>query len=85
MSDARAGSCRPRPCVLVATLLAAMVVMSPLDLTRVAGSAGGRDLGGQRPVRPSATDYFPPTQPSPMLHYWSLSVEEQFYLSGRPC
>ena len=26
------------------------------------------------------TDYFSPSSQSPLLHYWSLSVEEQFYL-----
>ena len=27
-----------------------------------------------------ATDYFAPVAASPMLHFWSLAVEEQFYL-----
>ncbi len=28
----------------------------------------------------NATDYFAPTDPSPFQHYWSLAVEEQFYV-----
>jgi peptidoglycan/LPS O-acetylase OafA/YrhL len=27
-----------------------------------------------------STDYFAPESPSPVLHFWSLAVEEQFYL-----
>jgi peptidoglycan/LPS O-acetylase OafA/YrhL len=67
--------------VLVATLLAARVVMSPLDLGRVAGDglAAGLSVANIH-FALSATDYFAPVDPSPMLHYWSLSVEEQFYL-----
>jgi peptidoglycan/LPS O-acetylase OafA/YrhL len=67
--------------VLVTTLLAASVVMSPLDLSRIAddGLAAGFSLANIR-FAMVATDYFAPTEASPMLHYWSLSVEEQFYL-----
>ena len=67
--------------VLVTTLLVARVVMSPLDLTRVAGDGLAAGLSAANiHFALSATDYFAPVDPSPMLHYWSLSVEEQFYL-----
>ncbi|HEX2469601.1 MAG TPA: acyltransferase family protein [Candidatus Limnocylindrales bacterium] len=67
--------------VLVTTLLAATIVMSPLDLARIAGDglAAGLSVANIH-FALSATDYFAPTDLSPMLHYWSLSVEEQFYL-----
>jgi peptidoglycan/LPS O-acetylase OafA/YrhL len=67
--------------VLVATLVAAMVVLSPLDMTRIAadGLAAGLSVANLQ-FALSATDYFAPVDPSPMLHFWSLSVEEQFYL-----
>jgi peptidoglycan/LPS O-acetylase OafA/YrhL len=67
--------------VLVATLGAAMVILSPLDLRRIAadGLAAGLSVANLQ-FALSATDYFAPVDPSPMLHFWSLSVEEQFYL-----
>src|SRR5262245_60790412 len=66
---------------LVATLIAAMVILSPLDMTRIAadGLAAGLSVANLQ-FALSATDYFAPADPSPMLHFWSLSVEEQFYL-----
>src|SRR4051794_16259082 len=68
--------------VLVITILLAVVVMPPLDLPRFAGDAVAAALSVSN-VRFAiqANDYFSSTQtPSPVLHYWSLSVEEQFYL-----
>jgi peptidoglycan/LPS O-acetylase OafA/YrhL len=67
--------------VLVATLVAAMAVYSPLDMARIAqdGLAAGLSLANIR-FGLEATDYFAAADPSPMLHYWSLSLEEQFYL-----
>lgn len=68
--------------VVVATLVAASAVFSPLDMARIAqdGLAAGLSVANVR-FALDATDYFGATDPSPMLHYWSLSVEEQFYLA----
>ena len=67
--------------VLASTLLAAQLILSPLDLPRVAddGLAASLSLANIR-FAVDATDYFAPVGASPMLHYWSLAVEEQFYL-----
>ena len=67
--------------VLVATLVGALAIFSPLDMARVAqdGLAAGLSVANIR-FAVEATDYFASGDPSPMLHYWSLSVEEQFYL-----
>ncbi len=71
--------------VLVSTLAAAALLVSPLDLPRIAddGLAAGLSLANVR-FALGATDYFAPMDPSPLLHYWSLGVEEQFYLLW-PC
>ncbi len=68
--------------VLLVTLAAAWFVLDPLDLQRVAGDAIAVALSvGNVRFALSATDYFASdTLPSPLLHYWSLGVEEQFYL-----
>jgi peptidoglycan/LPS O-acetylase OafA/YrhL len=67
--------------VLIATGVAFTIVLSPLDRSDLV-----------RDIRASAlyfanwhfainsTDYMSAVDKSPVLHYWSLSVEEQFYL-----
>ena len=67
--------------VLVSTMLAAQLLLSPLDVPRVAddGLAASLSLANVR-FALGATDYFAPIDASPLLHYWSLGVEEQFYL-----
>jgi peptidoglycan/LPS O-acetylase OafA/YrhL len=67
--------------VLATTLLAALLVLSPLDLRQIAddGLAASLSLANLR-YAIDATDYFAPVGTSPMLHFWSLAVEEQFYL-----
>jgi peptidoglycan/LPS O-acetylase OafA/YrhL len=67
--------------VLASTLLAAQLVLSPLDLPRVADDALAASLSlANVRFALDATDYFAPVNASPMLHFWSLAVEEQFYL-----
>ena len=68
--------------VIVATLVAATAFLSPLDLLRTADDAVAVALSaGNIRFAATATDYFAGTAaPSPFLHYWSLGVEEQFYL-----
>src|SRR6188474_3019288 len=67
--------------VLAATLLVARFVVSPLDLRRIAddGLAASLSLANMR-YAVDATDYFAAVDASPVLHFWSLAVEEQFYL-----
>ena len=68
--------------VLVATLGLAWFFLAPLDLPRVGGDAMAVALSvGNLRFAADALDYFSAAAtPSPFLHYWSLGVEEQFYL-----
>src|SRR5512140_439474 len=68
--------------VLVLTTAAAWFFMAPLDMPRVADDAVASALSiGNIRFAINATDYFgTDLVPSPILHYWSLGVEEQFYL-----
>jgi peptidoglycan/LPS O-acetylase OafA/YrhL len=66
---------------IVATLAASALIVAPLDLPGVALDATTSALFvGNLHFASRATDYFASTLPSPFLHYWSLGVEEQFYL-----
>jgi peptidoglycan/LPS O-acetylase OafA/YrhL len=67
--------------VLACTLLAAELLLSPLDLPGIADDvlAAGLSVANIHFALQS-TDYFAPIDASPVLHYWSLGVEEQFYL-----
>ena len=60
--------------VIASTLLAAQLVLSPLDVPRVADDAlaAGLSLANVR-FALDATEYFAPVDPSPLLHYWSLA------------
>ena len=73
----------PAALVAVAVILpAAAVVLAPLDRPAVAldGAAAAASLANVR-FAAAEGDYFATmTSPSPFLHFWSLSVEEQFYL-----
>ncbi len=68
--------------VLLATVIAAVIWFPPLLLPGLAidiSSAGFYLSNIDFAIR--ATDYFAAsTIPSPVLHFWSLGVEEQFYL-----
>ncbi|MCX5978521.1 MAG: acyltransferase family protein [Chloroflexi bacterium] len=72
------------PAALVAVALISLVgllIAAPLDRSEVAadGAASALSIANMRFI--GSVDYFAPTSsPSPFLHFWSLSVEEQFYL-----
>ena len=72
------------PAALVAVALISLVgllIAAPLDRSELAadGAASALSIANMRFI--GSVDYFAPTSsPSPFLHFWSLSVEEQFYL-----
>lgn len=68
--------------VLVITLSVAVAVLPPLTLPGYAADAAAAALSvSNYRFATQAMDYFSSVAPpSPFLHYWSLSVEEQFYL-----
>ncbi|HSO29317.1 MAG TPA: acyltransferase family protein [Candidatus Sulfomarinibacteraceae bacterium] len=69
--------------VILVTLPAAFAVTGPLDRPGVMidGAAAALSVSNIR-FALAEGDYFTAiTQPSPFLHFWSLSVEEQFYLA----
>jgi peptidoglycan/LPS O-acetylase OafA/YrhL len=72
------------PAALVAVGLIALVgllLVAPLNRGEMAtdGAASALSLANMRFI--GSVDYFAPhASPSPFLHFWSLSVEEQFYL-----
>ena len=72
------------PAALVAIALvtiAALAIASPLDRSELAADATSSALSLANMRFIGSVDYFAPTSsPSPFLHFWSLSVEEQFYL-----
>jgi peptidoglycan/LPS O-acetylase OafA/YrhL len=67
--------------VAAATLVAAYLFMSPLQMKSTVGDAIATALYGPN-IRFAnlGTDYLAETAPSVFQHYWSLGVEEQFYL-----
>ena len=67
---------------LVVTLVASFVCLAPLDRASSALDAAAAALSvGNIRFAIAAGDYFASvSQPSPFLHFWSLAVEEQFYL-----
>ena len=68
--------------VLFVTMLASAIVLPPLRVPAVAGDTISAALYVSN-IRfaVQATDYLgAELAPSPVLHFWSLSVEEQFYL-----
>ena len=66
---------------IMVTVGVAAFVLAPLDLPEITldGAAAALSVGNIR-FAIGATDYFGPTTPSPFRHFWSLGVEEQFYL-----
>jgi peptidoglycan/LPS O-acetylase OafA/YrhL len=68
--------------VLVVTLIASIFILPPLSIPSVARDISAAALYVSNIVFAfRATDYFAAgAAPSPILHFWSLGVEEQFYL-----
>ena len=68
--------------VLVLTLIASSVLLAPLLLPPIATDAASAALSvSNYRFASQLMDYFATgVFPSPFLHYWSLGVEEQFYL-----
>jgi peptidoglycan/LPS O-acetylase OafA/YrhL len=68
--------------VLVATLIAALNLVAPLDRPAVGldGAAAALSIGNIRFALASGDYFATVSSPSPFLHFWSLAVEEQFYL-----
>ncbi|MFI5261799.1 MAG: acyltransferase family protein [Candidatus Limnocylindrales bacterium] len=68
--------------VLILTLVATALLVDPLDRPDMLldGAASALSIGNLR-FAAAASDYFSAVStPSPFLHFWSLAVEEQFYL-----
>jgi peptidoglycan/LPS O-acetylase OafA/YrhL len=67
---------------LVATVVASAIFLPPLRVPGVAGDGAAAALyASNMRFAIQATDYLQAElDPSPLLHYWSLGVEEQFYL-----
>lgn len=68
--------------VLVVTLIASVIFLPPLSIPSVTRDIAAAALYVSNIVfAVRATDYFAAgSAPSPILHFWSLGVEEQFYL-----
>jgi peptidoglycan/LPS O-acetylase OafA/YrhL len=67
--------------VIVATLAGSWLWLSPVRIAEYAGDAlasAGYAVNIRLAV--AGTDYFAGAAPSPFQHFWSLAVEEQFYL-----
>ena len=67
--------------VLIVTLIASALVLSPLRMLEVTKDAKAAALYvSNYRFAAQRTDYLAAsTPPSPLQHYWSLAVEEQFY------
>jgi peptidoglycan/LPS O-acetylase OafA/YrhL len=67
--------------VIIATLVASVFWMPPLALGGIATDAVACTLYAiNYRLAIVGVDYFAAQTPSPLQHYWSLAVEEQFYL-----
>jgi peptidoglycan/LPS O-acetylase OafA/YrhL len=66
----------------IVTLIASALLLSPLDVQRVIGDAwASTAFVINYRLAAQANNYLTSSlPPSPLMHYWSLSVEEQFYL-----
>jgi peptidoglycan/LPS O-acetylase OafA/YrhL len=66
--------------VLIATTVAAYLILEPVDLKNYGDSLAGQAAYLQNVVFWLQGDYFEDALHKPLLHTWSLAVEEQFYL-----
>jgi peptidoglycan/LPS O-acetylase OafA/YrhL len=67
--------------VLAATAVAVFLLVPPIDRKGIAADLAGAALWGANwRFAAESTQYMADTDKSPVLHYWSLSVEEQFYV-----
>ncbi|KUI24303.1 acyltransferase [Mycobacterium sp. IS-1742] len=67
--------------VLVVTAVGAVLLLPPLQARGVLADAIANALYvGNYRFAIQGTDYLTATDPSPLQHFWSLGVEEQFYL-----
>ena len=67
--------------VIVVTLALSAVIVTPLRLSEIAGDAAAAAFYvANFRFALEATNYLAVEAQSPLLHYWSLEVEEQFYL-----
>ena len=67
--------------VLAATAAATYILVPPIDRRGVAGDIIGSALWSANwRFAAESTQYMADTDKSPVLHYWSLAVEEQFYI-----
>lgn len=68
--------------VIITTVAAARLVLTPSAVDRVLGDAlSAVCYGANYRFAVEGANYFNSTlPPSPLLHFWSLAVEEQFYL-----
>ena len=67
---------------LAVTLVASFVMLNPLDRSSAAadGAAAALSVGNIRFALADGDYFTSVASPSPFLHFWSLAVEEQFYL-----
>jgi peptidoglycan/LPS O-acetylase OafA/YrhL len=66
--------------VLVAVSIAAYTLLAPMDLKNYGQSLAAQAVYLQNVAFWIQGDYFDKAQYKPLLHTWSLAVEEQFYL-----
>ena len=68
-------------CVVLVSFVAACFIMSPEEMSEFGRSLASSALFGANIFFYRTTDYFAlDAQERPLLHTWSLSIEEQFYL-----
>jgi peptidoglycan/LPS O-acetylase OafA/YrhL len=66
--------------VLIVTSIAAYALLAPMDLKNYGESLAAQAVYLQNVAFWIQGDYFEKAQYKPLLHTWSLAVEEQFYL-----